>query len=813
MQNNSENTISLRRIFYKIFFYTGSFLTVIIFFSTILLAVLNYKGTEFTSSYYPFNASLQKLLNEFDNNVYLFDLYYKNNDMVIRNQLIKQLQISIPKHITTLTKLTVSKTDIVQLHKLDQSVAKYRRIVWRITDSYGKYQKNNIEEEFYKEITPIFNKLKYNINMIGPASYFDKKTALTLNNTLYGAQGALKMFINSGNKSYLTIFENNQVIFKNNFYIANNSEYGKAIRDLMTRYFNGATMLIEMQKKQEQEKKLILSHNNFFSIRDQVRNEIELLISYNELKMKQRIIFLNTLGYTTLSILFIAMVFTLFFGHSSSIKLLKRIIYPIETLTDTMFSISQGKKVNLINQSNISELNLLTASFHEMQTQRELQEQKILSNAKHFHYLAFHDSLTKLLNHPGLVQHLTKNIDKIKEKNLAEKILVLQIMIHNVENICNIWGIQFFEKLLIAFSNILTNLQPQPLLIGRLDHQRIILCFKVNLNTPIKKMTELIFKSIKQQMRSFHENAIFQLSMGAAIYPDDARTSIKLLKFSGYAANYCYKDLHQELSFFNHEIKKVLVRKKLLEKNFEKALANNEFYILFQPQFHSASKKIRGFEVLVRWKNNLFGEILPTEFIQIAEQNDLMILLGQYIQRLSIKQYYKWQDLYQFRGIISINASLVEILSPGFSEFLSALCKEHGVSSSHIEIEITESIATSHESEFIEIVQSLRQLGFKVAIDDFGTGYSSLKRLRQQRVDLIKIDKYFIDDISDNITSRNFLIFMIRFSKVLNLPVLAEGVESENQFNILKEAGCEYVQGFFLGKPLSSTEAEKLLIS
>lgn len=248
-----------------------------------------------------------------------------------------------------------------------------------------------------------------------------------------------------------------------------------------------------------------------------------------------------------------------------------------------------------------------------------------------------------------------------------------------------------------------------------------------------------------------------------------------------------------------------------IENLIRKALNKETIYFNLQPQF-DMEHKLRGFEALARMKDSDGNFISPGEFIPVAEKVGLLDKVDSMVFRKATEFF---SSLIKKTGLdltLSLNASARHLMKNGFIEEISNLLDNSGISSLQLEIEITESILIDSADKALECINTLKEMGVKIAIDDFGTGYSSLSYLSKIPANLLKIDKSFIDRINTNESSKQYVAAIISMGHIMGLDVISEGVEEQEQIAALRSIGCDYIQGFVWGRPMSAEDAEKLVI-
>ena len=257
------------------------------------------------------------------------------------------------------------------------------------------------------------------------------------------------------------------------------------------------------------------------------------------------------------------------------------------------------------------------------------------------------------------------------------------------------------------------------------------------------------------------------------------------------------------------QMEEKLNRQLEVEKIIKNALSDNWFYLVFQPQFSTQDKKLRGFETLLRLRDGQGNNLSPAEFIPAAEKSDLILEITNWVLNNTLKTFapfVKGTDL-----IISINASSKNMESNLFVSEIKEALEATGFPAKNLEIEITEYSLLQSFDQTIENIKALRQMGVQVALDDFGTGYSSLSYLEKLPINLLKLDKSLVDDIESNQKSQQFINAVIYMGHLMGCEVICEGVESEGQLQLLKDNKSDFIQGFIWGKPIEFDKAKGLL--
>ena len=250
-----------------------------------------------------------------------------------------------------------------------------------------------------------------------------------------------------------------------------------------------------------------------------------------------------------------------------------------------------------------------------------------------------------------------------------------------------------------------------------------------------------------------------------------------------------------------------------LLQDFEAAIEQKQFKVNYQPKFNIKGEKpvLCSCEALVRWVHPELGFVRPDLFIPLFEENGLVTKLDRYVWEEAARQIAAWKKELGVTIPVSVNVSRVDIAAPDMTDFITKIVKENGLSTSEYMLEITESAYTSDSKRIIEVIENLRSLGHKVEMDDFGSGYSSLNMLTDMPVDVIKMDKAFIRNIQPGNKAMHLVELVLDIAKYLEVPVVAEGVETEEELKMLKDAGCDIIQGYYFSKPIPPEEMEKFV--
>ncbi len=293
------------------------------------------------------------------------------------------------------------------------------------------------------------------------------------------------------------------------------------------------------------------------------------------------------------------------------------------------------------------------------------------------------------------------------------------------------------------------------------------------------------------------------------MYPQDSADINDLIVYSDLAMYEAKKVLKNSFLFYTNEMSEKLQERNTVERRLRKALNEDGFTLLYQPQICASTYEVIGFEALIRLKDS---SILPGQFIPLAEETGMINEIGRWVTREAVNQIKSWQDEGKNPKPISINFSAKQLYDLGYISYLKELIEEIGIEPGLLEVEITENLLIGQEDATTDFLHRLKEVGVGISLDDFGKGYSSLNYLTYLPVDLIKLDKSLCDKYQEP-NSRKVISSIVGLAKSLNLKVVAEGIETKEQFHWFQSIDCHYVQGYLFSKPLPIEEAENYSVN
>ncbi len=326
-------------------------------------------------------------------------------------------------------------------------------------------------------------------------------------------------------------------------------------------------------------------------------------------------------------------------------------------------------------------------------------------------------------------------------------------------------------------------------------------------NTALSRLTAALCKPYNL---AGHE-LILTMSIGISMYPQDAEDPITLMKHADIAMYRAKEEGKGRYEFYHSEMSKTSMARMELEKDLRYAIERNELFLNYQPLVNVTSHNVVSLEVLVRWKHPTLGLIPPLSFIPIAEATGLIIPIGLWILKTACAQNKAWQDAGLSKISVAVNMSGYQFKQGNLIDLVKNVLLETGLEGQYLELELTESVLMSNVGDVSDKINTLKEMGVKCNIDDFGTGYSSLNYINQFPIDKIKIDQSFVKQLNESADSKTMIRAIIMIAKSLNMSIVAEGVETDSQLDILRSLSTDEVQGYFMSVPASVEDTTKLL--
>ncbi|MFM7066329.1 MAG: putative bifunctional diguanylate cyclase/phosphodiesterase, partial [Gammaproteobacteria bacterium] len=429
-------------------------------------------------------------------------------------------------------------------------------------------------------------------------------------------------------------------------------------------------------------------------------------------------------------------------------------------------------------------------------------------------YLARYDTLTKIPNRMQF-QHL---LQQALARNLRQgrAVALLYIDLDRFKEVNDTFGHAAGDRTLEVLTERLLRLLPKDAAVGRLAGDEFAMFLE---GLPADDTRAAVLPVCRQVLDGIgaafwlQGNEVYlSASLGIALAPRDAENVIDLVRNADAAMYHAKQNGGGSFTFYTPEMNTAAVERLMLKSKLRRSLERNEFLMLYQPRVELRTGRIVGAEALLRWRLPGHGDIPPSHFIPIAEENNLILVIGEWVLRRVCQEYAQWRQVVTDPGRVSINLSLKQLRQASFITRCQSVFREEGVPPSCFELEITETTLMSDAKRTVRLLDELHALGIHLSIDDFGTGYSSLSALQQLPVGTLKIDRTFINNAVTSTEDATLVRTMIEMGRNLDLEVVAEGVETPEQLRLLRELGCDYAQGILLGEPMTGEALLELLV-
>ena len=442
-------------------------------------------------------------------------------------------------------------------------------------------------------------------------------------------------------------------------------------------------------------------------------------------------------------------------------------------------------------------------------TERRRAEQRI-------RYLARIDALTKVPNRMQFQHLLQRGI--ARARRARKSLYLFYIDIDHFKEINDTFGHLAGDTTLETVADRLTTALPSDSIIGRLagDEFAVIVDGNDARNDRRQQLDELARTLLDRLADPFYvqgHEVFMTASMGVARYPDDAPNVIDLIRNADAALYHAKKSGGNIHAYYVPEMNEAAVERLMTKSKLKRSFERDELLVHYQPKYNIVTGEVVGAEALVRWELPERGIILPSDFIPIAEETNLIVEIGEWVLDRVCEDFRYWQRSVSYPGRVSVNLSLKQLRQPNFISRINAILRKYEVSPTSLELEITETTLMENPSRTIKLLDELYSLGLHLAIDDFGTGYSSLSALQQFPISTLKIDQSFVRDVATNADDATIVGTIIHMGRSLKMDVVAEGVETEEQLNFLQTLDCTYVQGLLFGDPMSSDNYLELLLA
>lgn len=455
---------------------------------------------------------------------------------------------------------------------------------------------------------------------------------------------------------------------------------------------------------------------------------------------------------------------------------------------------------------------LLAMSFAQslslmLDNAREVEE--ILAARRELDYLAHFDTLTGLPNRELFTDRIRQAI--AHAHRMDGKVALLFVDLDNFKGINDSYGHAVGDQLLKEVATRLKSCVREGDTVARLAGDEFIVMLPDveavdDAATVARKILEVLARPLPLEGHELYTGA----SIGISLFPTDATDGDELLRTADLAMYRAKQEGRNDYRFYTNRMNVEITRRTQIEQGLRKALERGELALHYQPQRDLRSGRVEAAEALLRWQSPTLGAVSPAEFIPVAESSGLIVPIGLWVLETACHEAARWQA----RGVplrVAVNLSPRQLLDRQFAGRLHAVLQRCGLPPSLLELEITESVMMENIAALQQVFSQLRGQGIQLAIDDFGTGFSSFSYLKALPIDRLKIDKSFVDDIEQEPNACEIIRAIVAMAHVLGMRVIAEGVETQTQLELLYEAGCDEVQGYYVSRPVAAAALEGLV--
>lgn len=497
---------------------------------------------------------------------------------------------------------------------------------------------------------------------------------------------------------------------------------------------------------------------------------------------------------------------------------------PIFTLRDNMTDASSGNldvKCDVASDDEFGDLSrmfnsmmdIISNNYKELSASKaalEVSEQELKKNYAHIEQLAYHDGLTGLYNRVAFMKYAYEIFHDASVG--ASKHAIFFIDLDNFKNINDTLGHDYGDLLLKDVSDrMLSCIASDDILARNGGDEFLILKNRFDTVDDLENFASQLVNVVHHPFILNDETAVVSMSVGIAVFPNNGLTVSELIKNADIAMYNAKNSGKNSYRFFDSYMEDDVNRKNDLADILSHVIDKNEIYLQYQPQVNVESGQVTGYEALMRIESELVGFISPAEFIPIAEETGIINVLGEWalIEACNFNQVLIKSGFGPLR--VSVNVSTTQLKDDHLIDIIKSIPEKTGMDLKHLEIEITESVLMNSFEHNLKLINQMKDLGCSIALDDFGTGYSSFNYLTQIPIDTLKIDKSFIDGICSNEKDRCIADSIIDLAHKMDISVVAEGVEDNEQLQILQNQFCDTLQGYLFSKPLNSTDFIELL--
>lgn len=489
-----------------------------------------------------------------------------------------------------------------------------------------------------------------------------------------------------------------------------------------------------------------------------------------------------------------------------------------EKLRDLVLSdkMAEGEKANLVcsveEGKKWYDFSIMDACENQVPLARILRVADVTKDhekSEELSYLAYYDNSTGLMNKMFFVSNLGGFVRRASEEHACVSIMMIDI--DNFKRINDGIGIIYGDELIQVFGSMLKSFTNDRVIASHFGEDHFFMAIydpygDCNADHIYRAIREKL--SIPIQLTNGRLISV-SVSVGVADYPESSKNALDLINNAEISMMYVKDSGKDNVRYFDEQVRQQFKDHIELEQMIKEALRNDTFELYFQPQYFCYNRKLRGAEALIRMRDREGIMHFPADFISVAESSGLMRDIGDWVIRDSFKTWSEWKKKYHYPMILSINISVAQLQGDDLLERMRQHLKKYEIDPAEVELEVTESVLINDTKRIIHRLERLRDMGFKISIDDFGTGFSSLSYLKDMPANTVKIDKSFLDTLIQDRATQVITETIVYLSKKLDMVSIAEGVETEQQFDAVRRMDVDVIQGYLMGKPLPKWEMEK----
>lgn len=504
---------------------------------------------------------------------------------------------------------------------------------------------------------------------------------------------------------------------------------------------------------------------------------------------------------STMRLLLVALVATLI-GTAATLYAFHLLLAPVSLTSQALRSYLDRKILSSLPTHYRDEAGTLMANT--TRTLRSLDEA--------IEYMTNYDNVTGLPNRDLFQLRLQQAIAKTQQHN--QQLALIALDLDNLKQINSTLGRKVGDLLLRSVAQRLSACLQKTDIIARLGGDDFgILRTELTTSDNLNLLSQDLLAVLAKPFSLFGKEVYASACVGITLYPFDGATAEQLLQNADVAVHQARQQEHYSYQFYSEQMNERLQRRLALEEQMRYALRRGELFLHYQPRIDLESNCPLAAEALLRWQNPQLGMVSPAEFIPIAEENGLIIPIGEWVLRSACMQNRNWQRAGLPPLRVSVNLSALQFKQENLLDTIDRVLEETGLDPAYLELEVTESLLVENVEQAIVTLQQLKDRGIALALDDFGTGYSSLNYLQKFPIDTLKIDRSFVEGVASNPDDAAIAKGIIALARSLQLNITAEGVETLEQLNYIKVHGCHEAQGYYFSKPMSAYSLVDFLAS